>query len=62
MYSADGGTNYQPKDEVTYEVAVFGGGTDLRKASAERYTNVRWLIDQVAPGSSGQVSFQVMVQ
>ena len=62
VFSADGGENYNPRDEVTYEVAVFGGGTDQRKASADRFTNIRWMIDQVPPGSSGEVSFQVTVQ
>ena len=62
VFSADGGESYNPKDEVTYEVAVFGGGKDKRKADADRYTNIRWLIDQVAPGTSGEVSFEVVVQ
>ncbi|MBL4682396.1 MAG: DUF11 domain-containing protein [Pseudomonadales bacterium] len=62
VFSADGGENYNPKDEVTYEVAVFGGGKDTRKASADRYTNIRWLIDQVEPGIAGEVSFEVTVQ
>jgi uncharacterized repeat protein (TIGR01451 family) len=62
VFSADDGENYSAKEEVTYEVAVFGGGTDKRQASAERYTNIRWLIDEVNPGSAGEVSFEVTVQ
>jgi uncharacterized repeat protein (TIGR01451 family) len=62
VFSADGGQNYGAPDEVTYEVAVFGGGTDRRQASPERYTNIRWLIDEVLPGTAGEVSFVVLVQ
>ena len=62
VFSADGGTQYDPADQVTYEVAIFGGGTDRRVAKAERFTNIRWLIEQVPPGSQGEVSFQVLVQ
>jgi uncharacterized repeat protein (TIGR01451 family) len=62
VFSADGGAQYDPADQVTYEVAVFGGGKDRRVAKPERFTNIRWLIEQVAPGSEGEVSFQVLVQ
>lgn len=62
VFSADGGQNYGAPDEVTYEVAVFGGGTDRRQASPDRYTNIRWLIEEVPPGSAGEVSFVVLVE
>ena len=62
VYSADGGENYNARGDVTYEVTVFGGGTDRRVANADRFTNIRWMIEQVAPGNSGEVSFQVVVQ
>jgi uncharacterized repeat protein (TIGR01451 family) len=62
VYSADGGENYNARGDVTYGVTVFGGGTDRRVADAERFTNIRWMIDQVPPGNSGEVSFQVVVQ
>ena len=62
MFSADGGENYGAPEEVTYEVAVFGGGTDRRKANPERYTNIRWLIEEAPAGSAGEVSFVVLVE
>ena len=62
VFSADGGAQYSSREQVTYEVAVFGGGKDRRLATAERFTNIRWLIEQVPPGSTGEVSFQVLVQ
>jgi len=62
VYSADGGESYSARGEVTYEVTVFGGGTDRRPANADRFTNIRWLIEQVPPGDRGEVSFQVIVQ
>ncbi len=62
VFSPDGGENYGAPDEVTYEVAVFGGGTDRRQANPERYTNIRWLIDEVPAGTAGEVSFVVLVQ
>ncbi|XOV89367.1 MAG: hypothetical protein ACFHX7_05620 [Pseudomonadota bacterium] len=62
VFSADGGQTYSPPEEVTYEVTVFGGGTDRRKASPERFTNIRWLIEEIPPGETGEVSFVVLVQ
>lgn len=62
VFSADGGQNYNVRSEVTYEVAVFGGGSDRRIANADRFTNIRWLIEEVLPGDKGEVSFQVVVQ
>ena len=62
VFSADGGAQYSSPEQVTYEVAVFGGGKDRRPATAERFTNIRWLIEQVPPGSTGEVSFEVLVQ
>ena len=62
VFSADGGETYAPPQEVTYEVAVFGGGTDRRRANPERYTNIRWLIEEIPPGADGEVSFVVTVQ
>ncbi len=62
VFSADGGETYAPPQEVTYEVRVFGGGTDRRPANPERFTNIRWLIEEIPPGSQGEVSFVVTVQ
>jgi uncharacterized repeat protein (TIGR01451 family) len=62
VFSADGGKTYGAKDEVAYEAAVFGGGTDRRVANPDRYTNIRWLIEEIAPDSVGEVSFMVVVQ
>ena len=62
VFSADGGTTYEAAGQVTYEVRVFGGGTDRRKAGPDRYTNIRWLIEEIQPGSTGEVSFVVLVQ
>lgn len=62
VFSADGGKTYEPSDQVTYEAALFGGGTERRKATPDRYTNIRWLIDQIPPGGKGDVSFVVTVK
>jgi len=62
VFSADKGVEYSPPDQVTYEVALFGGGKDRRLAGPERFTHIRWLIERVPPGSSGEVSFQVLVE
>ncbi len=62
VFSADGGKTFAKEGEVTYEVAVFGGGTELRKANPERFTNIRWLIDEIPVGDAGEVSFIVLVQ
>lgn len=62
VFSADGGKTFESKGKVTYEAKVFGGGSERREAGPERYTNIRWLIDRIPPGGTGDVSFVVTVK
>ena len=62
VFSADGGKTYEKQGEVTYDAKLFGGGTERRKAGPEQYTNIRWQIDRIPPGGTGDVSFIVNVK
>ena len=62
VFSADGGKTWEPQGKVTYEAALFGGGKERRKAGPEKYTNIRWLIDRIPAGGTGDVSFVVTVK
>ena len=62
VFSADGGKSYEPQGKVTYEAVLFGGGKEKRRASPEKYTNIRWLIERIPAGGTGDVSFIVTVK
>lgn len=62
VFSADGGKTYAPKGKVMYEAALFGGGKQKRMAGPDQYTDIRWLIDRIPPGGTGDVSFIVTVK
>jgi uncharacterized repeat protein (TIGR01451 family) len=61
-FSADGGSTFHVDGEVIYQAKVFGGGTEQRTANADRYTNIRWVIGQIEPGQSGELTFKVKVK
>lgn len=55
LYSVDGGSNYQVREELSVRVAE--GGT--RPAVAEDITNIRWtLTEKMQPGDRGHVKFK----
>lgn len=60
-YSVDGGKSFAKPDQLTVEKLV-GGKTEKVRAQAADYTTLRWVISEVAPGQSGQVSFRAQVQ
>ena len=62
VFSADGGKTWDPAGKVTYKAPLFGGGSEERKAGPDKYTNIRWLIDQIPAGATGDVSFIVTVK
>lgn len=60
-FSSDGGRSYAPAVKLTYEIKLPNGVVEKRMATPSDYTHVRWTVKQVAPGSSGTVSFKVKV-
>ena len=62
MFSIDGGKNYKAPSLLTYEETLPGGKKVRRQASPEQYTHVRWIIDEIPPGQSGKVGFQVRLK
>jgi len=62
VFSIDGGKTYKAPSLLTYDEKLPDGKTVKRQASPEQYTHVRWVIDEVSPGSGGSVGFQVKVK
>ncbi len=57
-YSVDGGTTYGAPDSLS----VTGDDGKERQALPSDYTHIRWqLVDSIAPGGSGVVSFKARV-
>lgn len=60
-YSVDGGKTFAKPDQLTIE-RVVGGKKEKTKAQAADYSTIRWVISEIAPGQTGQVSFRAQVQ
>ncbi len=61
QFSIDNGETFATADELTYEFTSFSGDKQLRKAKPDMYTNVRWVVEDVEPGSQEELFFQVKV-
>jgi len=61
-FSIDGGKNFKKPSLLVYEVKGHNGAVEKRTASPEEYTNIRWLINRIAAGAKGTVSFQVKIK
>jgi uncharacterized repeat protein (TIGR01451 family) len=60
-YSIDGGKTYVAKP--TIQVKLPDGKVETRPAPAERYTHIRWALDQaIAPKQAVSVSYQAQVR
>ncbi|MFZ5697172.1 MAG: hypothetical protein ACOY9J_00330 [Pseudomonadota bacterium] len=62
VFSADNGKTYKKPAQVTYEIVNANGKKETVKATPEKYTDIRWVIPQVAAGGSGQVGYEVRVK
>jgi uncharacterized repeat protein (TIGR01451 family) len=60
-YSVDGGKTFARPEQLTVEKVV-GGKKEKVRAQVADYTTIRWVISEIAPGQSGQVSFRAQVQ
>ncbi|RMH12483.1 MAG: DUF11 domain-containing protein [Gammaproteobacteria bacterium] len=62
LFSIDGGKHFNRPSLLTYTITNARGRQEKKVASPDRYTHIRWVIKEIAPGQTGQVGFQVRVQ
>ena len=62
LFSIDGGKTYKSPSLLKYTVTLNDGKKVQKQASPDQYTNVRWVINEIPPGKSGKVGFQVQVK
>jgi len=62
LFSIDGGKTYKAPSLLKYTVTLSDGKKVEKQASPDQYTNVRWVINEIPPGGSGKVGFQVKVK
>jgi len=60
-FSIDGGKTFKQPSLLKYEVQV-DGKVEKRKATPDKYTDIRWKIKEIAPGKSGIAGFRVRVK
>jgi len=61
-FSVDGGKTFKKASLLTYKTKLANGNTAKKKASPEQYSNIRWVIQSVAPGQGGTLGFRVTVK
>jgi len=57
LFSIDGGKSFKKPSLLTYEIEG-----KKRVASPEQYTHIRWVVEQIDPGKSGQAGFRARVK
>lgn len=60
-FSVDGGKTFAKPDQLAVEKVV-AGKKEKGRAQVADYTTIRWVISEIQPGQSGQVSFRAQVQ
>lgn len=61
LFSIDSGQAFKKPSLLTYEIKSQDGKLIRKIASPEQYTDIRWIIPEILPGTSGKLSFQVKV-
>ena len=62
LYSINGGLSYQ-RPPIVYSIKKEDGSEEIKKASPDMYTHIKWLIKEpIPPKSSGRLRFKVKVQ
>jgi len=61
LFSIDDGQSFSRPEDLVYEFTRFNGEKERRKAKADMYTNVRWVVEDVPPGGQEELFFQVKV-
>jgi uncharacterized repeat protein (TIGR01451 family) len=61
LFSIDDGQTFKKPASLTYTVEE-DGESRSKKAEPERYSTIRWVVDRIPPGTSGEVGFEARVQ
>lgn len=61
QFSIDNGQTFKQPALLAYEVTNDKGEKQKRKASPEKYTNIRWIVKEIAGNSKGEVGFRILV-
>lgn len=61
LFSVDGEVFKKP-GSLTYEIKAADGKTESRKADAEQYRAIRWVVSEIAAGAGGKAGFAVRIQ
>lgn len=60
-FSLDNGDSYARAEELLYEVVTEGNAIELKIAEPEKYSVIRWIIEEILPGRMEELYFQVNV-
>ena len=61
LFSIDDGQTFKEPASLTYTVEQ-NGETRSKKADPEEYSHIRWVVDRIPAGTSGEVGFRARVQ
>lgn len=61
MFSIDNGESWAGADELLYDFTTFDGEKEKRRARPDMYTDIRWVVQSIAPAAEGELVFQVQV-
>ena len=61
-FSIDSGQTFKKPSRLNYEIKSPDGKSAQKVASPEQYTDIRWIIQEIAPGEQGEVGFKVNVK
>ena len=62
LFSVDNGKTYKQPASLTYEITDKDGKKQQVKATPEQYTDIRWVVAKVPPGSGGQIVYELRVK
>lgn len=61
-FSIDGGKTFKKASLLTYEIKGPNGANEGKTASPDEYTNIRWILDTLPGGATGNVKFKAKVK
>lgn len=61
-FSIDSGKNFKQPSLLKYEIKGPDGKKLKKLASPDHYTDIRWIIQEIAPDGQGEVGFKVKVK
>lgn len=62
LFSIDNGATYKRPSSLTWQRRNNQGEQQQETASPEQYNAVRWVVEEIPAGTSGDVGFSVIVQ